>query len=424
LNVCIYPQPLAGRVDRVISSKSQAHRLLICAALAESPTVLERVGLSADVAATVRCLRTMGARIEQDENELRVAPPAMWTGGELDCGESGSTLRFLLPVAASLGLDCLFTGQGKLAQRPLSPLYEELCAHGVRLSPQGAFPLRCAGALRPGRFTLAGNVSSQFISGLLMALPRLPGDSEIAVQGQLESRPYIDMTLDALKAFGVSATETGTGFRIPGGQRFRSPGRLATEGDWSGAAFWLAAGALSPEGVFCGGLNRRSFQGDRAIVSLLRRFGAVVEETADTVFVRYAPMEGVELDAADIPDLVPVLAVVAAAARGETRIRHIARLRLKESDRVMSVLALLHSLGMQAEEGEDTLYIHGTGKIRGGRVDAFRDHRIVLAAAVAASAAAEPVRILGAEAVNKSYPGFFEQFAALGGRVQEENNAV
>lgn len=421
----VTPHPLSGTVERVISSKSQAHRALICAALASEPTLLEQVDFSDDIHATVRCLQALGADIETDGSSIRIAPlKHAAPGALLDCGESGSTLRFLLPLAAALGTDCAFTGRGKLAQRPLSPLYEQMQRHGVRLSLQGAFPLSCEGQLTSGEFTLAGNVSSQFISGLLMALPRLPGDSHIRLTGPLESAPYVEMTLDMLARFGIHIQKKADRFDIPGGQVFRSPGALSIEGDWSGAAFWLAAGALSEQGVACDGLNGDSAQGDKAILPLLQAFGASVENRENRVTVRCAPLHGITLDAADIPDLVPILAVVAGAARGETRIRSIARLRLKESDRVASVLALLDTLGVPARAENDALIIQGQGRLRGGTADSFRDHRIALAAAVAGTAADGPVRILDAQCTDKSYPGFFAQFAALGGQAEEETHAV
>ena len=420
MNMRLMPGALRGRVDRVIASKSAAHRALICAALAEGETVLEGVSFSEDMEATCRCLRAHGARLPGDERRLRVRPGPLPAGeAALDCGESGSTLRFLLPVAAALGARAAFTGRGKLASRPLSPLYEELAAHGARLSPQGSFPLRCDGQLRSGRYTLAGNVSSQFCSGLLLALPRLSGDSEIRIVGPLESEPYVRMTEEALAAFGVRTERTEDGFHVPGGQRFSGAGALRVEGDWSGAAFWLAAGALSEAGVACGGLNPCSAQGDRAMAELLERFGAEVTRDGEKIRVRSGHLRGIDIDAVNIPDLVPVLAVTAAYAEGETRIRHIRRLRLKESDRVETVLGLLRALGGRAEAGEDEMVIYGGG-LRGGTADACGDHRIAMAAAVAATRAEEPVRILGAEAVRKSYPGFFEVFTRLGGHAEPE----
>ena len=431
----IEPGVLGGTLDRVISSKSQAHRLLICAALADTATRLRHVPPSRDAEATCRCLQALGAVLGQEAEDLSVAPirlgkarSASGEGGAgpvLDCGESGSTLRFLLPVAAALGADCAFTGQGKLSQRPLEPLYSELAAHGAVLSPQGVFPLTCGGKLRPGSYRLAGNVSSQFISGLLLALPMLEGGSEIRVSGPLESGPYVDMTLQALESFGVhwekeSPEDAADSllFRLPGRQMYRSPGEASVEADWSGAAFFLAAGALSGQGLTVQGLNPSSLQGDREILSLLRAFGAEVSAEGSAVFCRWAPLRGTEIDASNIPDLVPVLAAVAAHARGDTRIRGVRRLRLKESDRVVSVLAMIRGLGGEAEAGENEIVIHGKGRLPGGRVDAFRDHRIVMAAAVAASRAEGPSEIQGIEAADKSYPGFFDRWQALGGSIR------
>ena len=414
------PAPLRGTVDPVISSKSQAHRALICAAMADGTTVLEGVVPSEDVDATCGCLTAAGAEIRREGGTLRVTGgPAPEGPVYMDCGESGSTLRFLLPMTAARGISAALTGRGKLASRPLSPLYEEMTAHGAALSPQGAFPLTVAGRLTSGIYTLAGNVSSQFISGLLMALPLLPGDSEVRITGPLESAPYVDMTRQMLETFGVTAEKTDAGFRVPGGQVFRSPGRLRVEGDWSGAAFWLAAGALSEEGVACGGLRTDSAQGDRAIVDLLRRFGAEVSGDAGRVRVRRGALRGQRLDLGDIPDLAPILAVTAAYAEGDTVMTRIGRLRLKESDRVASVLAMIHSLGGAAETAGDALVIHGRGGLRGGEVDAFHDHRIAMAAAIAGTRTREPVTIIGAEAVSKSYPGFFEVFESLGGRKEQ-----
>lgn len=422
MNARIFPGKLHGRVSRVVASKSQTHRALICAALADRPIVLHGTALSQDIGATVRCLRALGAKVEIRQDGFCVSPiQNILKEKTLDCGESGSTLRFLLPLAAALHADCDFTGQGRLAARPLSPLYEAMQAHGVTLTPQGRFPLSCRGRLTSGTYHIAGSVSSQFITGLLLALPLLPGDSQIDVEGPLASRPYVDMTVDMLRRFGI---RTEGEYAVPGGQRFLSPGDLALEGDWSAAAFWLAAGALSEQGVLCQGLCRESLQGDRAVVGLLQAFGAQAQWRPDGVFVCRGELHGIEMDAADIPDLVPVLSVVAALARGETRIRSVSRLRYKESDRLEAILRLLHALGGEAQAEDDALIIRGRGRLSGGTVDGCRDHRIVMAAAVAATAAEGPVTVLGAEAADKSYPGFLDQLAALGGHWEEADDGI
>ena len=415
----VHPAPLQGAVRQVSPSKSLAQRALICAALADGPTLVRNMGQAEDVRATMRCLAALSARFERVGDDLRVWPlGTVSRGAQLDCGESGATLRFLLPLAAALGADCCLTGQGRLAARPLSPLYEQLCAHGARLSPQGRFPLACTGQLQAGEYRLAGDVSSQFVSGLLLALPLLTGDSRVVLTSPLQSKPYVDMTRDMLARFGVRVEETATGYAVPGGQQFHTPVELTVEGDWSGAAFWLVAGALGSAGVTCAPLRVDSLQGDRAILTLLSRFGACVRVEGDSAAIQPGPLRGIAVEAADIPDLVPVLAVMAGAAQGETRITSIRRLRYKESNRVESILRLLNALGVQAKAEDDCLTVKGRGGFAGGKVDACGDHRIAMAAAVAGSAAAGPVTILGAEAVRKSYPNFFDQFAALGGQVE------
>ncbi len=414
MTVTVQGGPPTGRAVAP-ASKSVLHRLLICAALADAPTVLESVRSSQDIEATARCLRALGATVTAEGTRLTVVPiDRAEREALLDCGESGSTLRFLLPVAAALG-GARFTGRGRLAERPLSPLYELLQENGCVLSPQGAFPLTVTGQLTGRRFTVDGGVSSQFVSGLLLAAPLLGHDCEVAVTGTAESRPYIDLTVAAMRHFGVAVTEQDGVFSVPQGG-YRSPGRLVAEGDWSNGAFWLVAGALAPQGgLSVGGLNGDSLQGDRAIVSLLREAGATVTEAQDgTLSVDGTLCRPLRIDAAQIPDLVPVLAVLAAALPGRTVIENARRLRLKESDRLCSVHALLTALGGRVTMGEDSLTVDGTGRLRGGRVDACNDHRIAMAAAVAACICEQPVVIDGAEAVRKSYPDFFKEFAERG----------
>ena len=415
MNKQLPPAPLGGTIA-AIPSKSHAHRLLICAALANDTTAIDCRGSSRDIEATAACMRAMGARITGDGQRFLVTPGAQPGPCRLPCGESGSTLRFLLPVAAALGLEADFLMEGRLPQRPLTPLDEQLQSHGVRLERPSPEVLHISGRLQPGAYVLPGNVSSQYISGLLFALPLLEGESSLTVTGAVESAPYIAMTLAALEQFGISVEVSGQVYRIHPGC-YHSPGRAQVEGDWSNAAFWLCAGALGRP-VSVTGLRPDSLQGDKAVLELLARFGAEMDHTADCYTAAPGTLRGIEIDAAAIPDLVPVLAVVAAAARGETRIFNAGRLRLKESDRIASVHALLQSLGVSAEETADGLIIHGGG-IQGGTADSFRDHRIAMAAAVASVAAADTVTVIGAQAVEKSYPGFWEDFEYLR-KTQEE----
>ena len=410
------PGPKTGRV-RPPCSKSQAHRLLICAALGGAETVVECDSVSRDIDATADCLRALGARIRPAEGGGFVVDPIRTVPkGEaiLPCGESGSTLRFLLPVIGALGADAAFRREGRLPERPLAPLDAELTRHGMALRAERA-DLHCSGRLLPGEYTLPGDVSSQYISGLLMALPHLDGDSSLTVTGRIESGAYITMTENALALAGVRIDKTPGGYFIPGGQTGALPERVRVEGDWSGAAFFLCIGALSREGVTVEGMDLTSAQGDRGALDILRSMGAEIAAEGSQVTVRRGSLHGTVIDAAPVPDLIPTLAAVAAAAEGETRIINAARLRLKESDRLSSTSGMLRSLGASVEELPDALVIRGSRTLRGGAVDALGDHRIAMAAAVAACAADGEVTVDGGECVAKSYPAFWEDYAALKG---------
>ena len=406
MNVTCHPGTFSGKF-MAPPSKSAAHRLMIASALADAPTQIEIGALSEDLEATARCLRAMDADVERADGCLRVRPIPRDADGfpALDVGESGSTLRFLLPVAAALFDGFSAVGRGRLPQRPLFPLTREMAAHGVRFS-QEQLPLSARGRMAGGRFALPGDVSSQFVSGLLFALARLGG--EICLTTRLESRGYVEMTLETLRQFGVRPEETADGWRCAPGA-YRSPGRVRTEGDFSNAAFFLAAGAIAGRAEVTG-LREDSRQGDRRVLPLLAKFGARVTRTSAGVRVERHELRGQDIDVSGIPDLLPVLAVVGAYARGETRLLNAARLRLKESDRIRSTREMLCSLGVRAEETPDSLTVFG-GRVRGGTADAAGDHRIAMAAAVASVAADGPVTILGAEAVRKSFPDFFERFS-------------
>lgn len=416
-------RPPRGGETAAIPSKSHAHRALIAAALADAETKIACRETNEDILATVRCLQALGARIAYDHGTFSVLPLSRPVGGEprsLDCGQSGSTLRFMLPVASALGANAELIMRARLPQRPLSPLYEELAAHGCVLSPQGQSPLAVSGQLTGGAYTIAGNVSSQFITGLLLALPLLKEDSRIDVTGELESRPYVDITLKTLSDFGIEITQRGGGFIIRGSQRFVSPGKLAVEGDWSNAACWLALGALGKEPVTVTGLDLQSPQGDKAFLEFLARFGAKIEAGAGVITVSGGDLHGIDADVRACPDLVPMIAAVALAAIGRTRIQNAARLRLKECDRLHVITNTLRALGARTQETPDGLTIDGGHQLHGATVASEDDHRIVMMAAVVSALCEGGVEIEGAEAVNKSYPRFFEDFRTLGGEVREE----
>jgi len=407
-------------VIEVIPSKSVAHRLLICAALSDKDTEIVCPASSLDIAATARCLESLGAQITEKDGVYRVSPIKKREEAELFCGESGSTLRFLIPVAAALGGRITFTGEGRLPTRPCSPLTECLKARGAGIEYDGALPLITLGGLLPGHFTIAGNISSQFITGLIFALPLLSGDSVIDITGKIESLPYINITLQAVREFGIIAEFEGNKIRIPGNQKYVSPGRLTVEGDWSNAAFWACLGALSEEGITVSGVRKESLQGDRAVIDILSRFGAEVIQGEDFISVRRKNLTAVRIDASEIPDLVPVLTVVAAVANGETLIYNASRLRIKESDRIESTVAMLRALGASAEPTSDGIRVFGKRALTGGKVDSYNDHRIAMSAAVAAAVAENAVEICGAEAVRKSYGDFFEKYEELGASVERK----
>ena len=423
-------KPISGGTVKAVASKSQAHRLLICAALSEKETYIECAERSDDIDATVGCLKSLGTDIRHDGEGFTVNParPRIASGQVTQvCGASGATLRFMLPVCCALGVTADFVLVGQHRDRPISPLLEQLAANGCDISIQKN-SIRCTGKLGSGEFFLQGNISSQFISGLLLSLPLLEGYSVINIEGLVESMPYVTMTLEALDAFGITVKRRGSRagrgaiYMIEGSQSYRSPGRVRVEGDWSSAAAWLGAGAIGGCGVTCTGLNLGSSQGDMAIMRLLARFGANVAYEGGSVSVAPAKLHGIQIDASDTPDLVPVLSAVASVAAGETLISGAGRLRIKESDRLRSVAETLRAIGAKIRETEDGLVIRGVESLRGGTVTSFSDHRIVMMAAVASIACKEPVAINVAEVVSKSYPGFFEDFEALGGQVIEDGS--
>ncbi len=393
MDLTIQPGKLSGRIG-VIPSKSQAHRLLICAAFADRQTRLICSQTNQDIEATADCLRALGAHIQRSDDGYTVDPVReLPESALLNCRESGSTLRFMLPIAGALGVDTRFHMEGRLPKRPLSPLWEEMERMGCTLARPSENTIRCQGRLRPGQYRIDGSVSSQFITGLLLALPLLEGRSSLIVTGKTESRPYIDLTYQAMALFGVDANFPGTG-------TYRSPGNLRVEGDWSNGAFWLTASALG-SALAVENLDPLSVQGDRAAAE----------------WIPALSMESLTVSAADIPDLVPILSVAAAAKNGAV-FTDIRRLRLKESDRVESTVALIEGLGGKAEATEDTLTVYGTG-LTGGTVDSVNDHRIAMSAAIAATVCVGPVTILGAECVKKSYPSFWEEYKRLGGQYEQ-----
>lgn len=428
MDVRVFPGALRGTVP-AIASKSVAHRHIIAAAFADAPTHVICNTTCDDIEATARCLEALGATIEAVSDGFMVQPLAAKAtyAPVLDCQESGSTFRFLLPVACALGADAEFRGAARLAERPIAPLTDELFCAGCEFVGLGTFPLFTKGELRPGVFELPGNVSSQFVTGLLLAAPLMGKPSTVRVHGTIESKPYVDVTLAVLRQYGVDVhvdvahdgEEKITSFTVEG-SGYHTPGEVVVEGDWSNAAFWLCAGAIGSEPLSVSGLNLASPQGDRTILAALSRFGARITRTTSSATVHSEALTGFEMSARDIPDLVPIIAVVCALAHGRSVIHDCARLRMKESDRLETVCATLKRLGAAIAIEGDSLVIDGKDELAGGTVDACNDHRIAMMSAIAATRCANPVEIIGAEAVNKSYPSFFNDFCLLGGRVEKE----
>lgn len=411
MNLEITPRVLQGSVF-VPTSKSTLHRALICAALAEGTSIIRRVTYSRDIEATLQCLEALGAKVRRESDCLYI------TGGRPDtkssveaplllpCGESGSTLRFLLPIAAALGAFCRIEGEGRLAERPLGPYLHLLPEHGVFCEPlqsDAVLPLHCRGQLQAGSYRLPGNISSQFVSGLLFALPLLEENSVLQITSRLESADYVILTIDALRRAGITVsweeTEEGLCYTIPGGQRYQAFD-YEGEGDYSQAAFWMVANALGSQ-VDLEGLLPDSHQGDSAVVPILQTSGPL------------------HLDVSNIPDLVPILAVYAAFQDGESHLYNAARLRLKESDRLYTTRSALQAVGAAIWEEGDSLVISGKKVLPGGVSSAFRDHRIAMALAIASTRCSGKVTIEGAECVNKSYPAFWEDFRRCGGEWEE-----
>lgn len=415
MKVRITPTKLKGEIQ-AIPSKSMAHRLLICAAMTEGTTRVRCNTSSEDIDATVSCLRAMGSNVVRIGNTYLVPKVTVHAGQtvEFDCGESGTTLRFMMCVAAGLGLCARFKGSDRLFERPLSPLAEILTDHGIVISRDKSNRIIQSGRAFPGEYKIQGDVSSQFISGLLLMLP-LCGGGSVEVTGLFESKPYVGLTVAAMLESDVKVECNDRIYKVFGRYDLRD---CAVEGDWSNSAFWLCAGAMGSD-VTVFDLDAESLQGDRAVTQVLEHFGAEISCDKTRFTCKSDGLTACVVDASDIPDLVPVLSVVAAVSKGETRITGCSRLRLKESDRLLTVSQMINNLGGSAEVSDDTLIIRGA-KLTGGEVQSCRDHRIAMAAAIASTCCEGEVIITGAEAVCKSYPAFFEDMKTLGANLEVE----
>lgn len=394
---------------RIPSSKSWAHRLLIIAAFGEKKVNVVCDGISDDIRATMNCLEALGASFTVTNDKIEVWPIKTENNDlkHLYCKESGSTLRFVLPLVGAIGANVAFHREGRLKDRPLNDLIDVLSDHGMKIYEDEEI-LFASGRLIPGDYSIRGDVSSQFISGLLMALPLLSDNSRLTVTGEIQSQKYIDITENTLSMGGAQIDKNGNVYYIHSLKQYSAPDNAIAESDWSSAAFFLSLGALSKEGVSVKGMNLQSIQGDREIVDVLKRFKADVNVAEGTIHVKRGNLKGIELDASEIPDLVPVVSAVASFAKGTTKIFNAERLRLKESDRIASTAAMIRSLGGEVTETNDGLLIVGKEKLSGGRVDSFKDHRIAMSAAVMASGCESDVTVTDAECTDKSFKSFWD----------------
>ena len=425
----IIPTKLQGTVQ-VPSSKSMGHREIICAGLAAGTSIVDNISMSKDIEATMRVLRAMNVSVDEIPSMIAGRHALQITGtghpiasaDTVDCGESGSTLRFFIPLGANLGCPLTFTGHGKLVSRPLKAYYDILDKQFVQyFNDNGNLPLTVNGHLLPGKYELPGDVSSQFVSGLLFALPLLKGDSEIIVTSPLESASYVDMTLHCLAKYGIKVENVDGAHRhylVAGNQHFKAQDSKV-EGDWSQAAFWTVAGSLG-ESVTAGGVDFSSLQGDKAVVELMQRMGAAVSTAAGSVTVTHGTTKATVIDAANCPDIIPVLTVLATVSEGTTQIINAGRLRIKECDRLAAMTSELNKMGAKITEEAEGLIIEGQPEgLKGGvEVDAWNDHRIAMSLAVAAQACAEPIILTGAGSVSKSYPDFWKDYESVGGRIE------
>ena len=419
--VRITPSVLQGKV-LVPPSKSYAHRGIIAAFLSGAACCVKNISMSEDIRATLNCAKQLGAKYKYSKKTKTVTIEG---GGSvskelmLNCGESGSTLRFFVPIALAMCHRARFTGQGRLMERPLTPYFELFREKNIDYSLKDGV-LTLEGSLTAGDYVIDGSVSSQFITGLLFALPLLDGDSQIQIKGSLASKAYVDITLDVLKSFGVEIINKDYSiFIVKGNQKYK-PCTYTVEGDYSQGAFWLVAGALGCR-VECMGLNPDSLQGDKRIIEIIQSTGArvVTTEGGGIRGVMTSDMHGVTVDADPIPDLVPILAVFLAFCKGTSRIINAGRLRIKESDRLSAITAELKKMGADITQGEDILEIKGCQVLKGGDLSAWNDHRIAMALAIAGCRCEGEVAIKGAKkAVTKSYEDFFEDYKSLGGVVE------
>jgi len=419
----ITPRKLSGKITAP-PSKSMAHRAIICAALAQGECRVTNIELSDDMIVTINAMRTFGAQVDivDDGNRKKliihgIGNRKITKKPDIDCNESGSSLRFLIPMALDIAHGARFTGKGHLPERPLGTYKKMFSQKGIEWKQgEKSLPLEISGELKSGLYELAGDVSSQYITGLLFALPRLAGDSQIKITGKFESRQYVDLTLQMLKRYGVSIEKTEDGFFVPGGQEYK-PADYQVEGDWSQSAFLILEGMFG-DGVNISGLKADSLQGDSAIVSILQKMGADIAWQGGVLEARESSLAPLDVDVSQCPDLAPAIAAAMSVAHGKSTIFGGARLKVKESDRIMSVANALNGLGADVTPTDDGMIINGKNKLSGGSADAPNDHRIAMMVGAISSKCMGEIKLSGSRNVNKSYPSFWEDFVLMGGKIK------
>lgn len=412
VNVQITPSKLKGKII-VPPSKSMAHRAIFCAILSTVECIIENIELSQDIIATINVAKRLGKQVCYDNGNLTISGQITNKDITIDCNESGTTFRFLLAVLSALGVKANITGKERLGQRPYSMLVNQLISKGVEIDSQSGLPINIKGQLQGGDFYLPGNVSSQFISGLLLALPLLPSDSRIILTQPLQSSAYVDMTLSCMDSFGVIIEKRAESFYVKGNQSYKCK-QYCVEGDFSNAAFWACGAALTGK-VDILGLNKNSIQGDRQIITILKEMGAEIKELPKGYRIESASLKGVEVDAENIPDLVPILSIIMAFAEGKSIIKNTQRLQLKECDRQKAVVETLLKMGVETVIKDNHIIIVGTTRLKNGVFESYNDHRMAMSLAIAATASGE-ISIKGAQAVAKSYPNFYLDYKKLGGK--------
>jgi 3-phosphoshikimate 1-carboxyvinyltransferase len=410
---------LQGAV-KVPASKSLCHRAIIAAGLSDGKSIIDNVVFSDDISATCNGMMTLGANmlIKKHSVTLNGTRPLTSTKNTIHCNESGSTLRFLIPLAILTGSEITFIGKGLLGSRPLTPYYSIFKEQNISYSSSTGLPLTIKGTLKPGEYKLPGNISSQFITGLMLALPLLDGNSTIILTTELESKGYIDLTLSLLKKFSINIENSNyREFYISGNQSYKAI-NYTVEGDFSQAAFWLTAGILGRE-IQCVDMDINSLQGDKVIVDIIKEMGGDIHIKDNKLTTRMSKTKGITIDASNCPDLVPILSVLASVSSGTTKIVNAGRLRIKESNRLRAMAVELAKLGAAVSETSDGLIIHGKESLKGGTVHSWNDHRIAMALTIASIKCTEPLILENCDVIKKSYPEFYKDFIMLGGKAHE-----